>query len=82
MNITTKYNIWDTVWTIKYNKAYSFEIYKIEIRRWIVTNNIIAYHEAGTATTATEAHIFRESDKYRYDEDDLVWSREELITLL
>lgn len=83
MNITTKFNIWDTVWTVKDNKAYSFEISKIEIIPWVVTSDsITVYHERGKPITAAEAHIFRGDDKYRYNESKIVWSREELINLL
>lgn len=71
MNITTKYNIWDTVWTVKDNKAYNFKIWYIQINS-NEDKNIVNYYESNPYVTDTK----------NYREEDFVWSREELINLL
>lgn len=76
MQITTKFNIWDTVWTIKDNKAYSFVINNIEI----ITSTQPQWH--------IYSHIYYhpnwdyEKSIWWHKEDKVVWSREELINLL
>jgi len=74
MDITTKFQIGDTVWTVKDNKAYSFEVYDIRIRcyencykTWV--NVDILY----SSSLREEKH---------YWEDQLVSTYEELINLL
>lgn len=79
MKITTKFKIWDTVWTIKDNKAYSFKIYKIEISvvtqpQWHIYSHI--YY------LPSQAWICNTSPNNLYKEDKLVWCFEDLITLL
>lgn len=75
MNITTKYNIWDTVWTVKDNKAYSFEVKNIIITE----NNTILYCDK-EREISFERRIKWDTRKYR--ESQIVWFREELINLL
>lgn len=80
MNIKTKYNIWDTVWTVKDNKAYSFEINKIEIIPWVITSDKIILYSGGNVCDSTWIDVIPRN--YKYNEHQLVWSREELINLL
>lgn len=69
MTITTKFNIWDTVWIVKDDKAYSFKVYGIEIYKSKDCCLIIYKSIEG-------------ENEIKSSEASVVWSREELINLL
>lgn len=74
MNITTKYNIWQIVRTVKDNKAYSFEIYDIKIKCY-----------ENCYKTKVDVDILYSSlsrEERHYWENQLVSTYQELINLL
>ncbi len=86
MDITTKFQIGDTVWTVKDNKAYSFEVIEIKItidyidKQKTESKTEIVYYEKMPKNDWKPPYYERR--QFTYEEKYLAWSKEELINLL